>query len=187
MLTGSELVEAARDYALEMHAGLVRPNKKREPYSVHTTGVAALVEQSGGSSEEIAAGHLHDTLEDTKATREEIRRRFGDVVATLVEGLTDPSDYEGMPTLARKTLQAERVRGKSTGVKRCKLADTIHNLLSVAEDPPVKWDRQKCLDYIEGARRVGTECLGISPFLDAEFHAAHASALANVDQHYPTV
>ncbi len=184
-MTGHELISAARVYATVKHAGLLRLNKSKEDYSVHFEEVALLVEQSGGSAEEIAAGLLHDSVEDTSATIEEIRELFGPAVAILVEGLTDPVEFKGMPTLERKTLQAERVRTKSTGIKRCKHADGTSNMRSVADDPPTAWNRQKCVDYIEGARRVARECTGISAFLDAEFNKAHAAALANLDTHYP--
>lgn len=181
-----ELVERARAFALRKHRGLVRPNRAKEDYSVHVLDVAELVRLSGGDAMDEASGVLHDTEEDTETTNAELRREFGDVVADTVAGLTDPPEYRNMPTLERKTLQSERLRGKSVRVKRCKMADTVSNLNSVAKDPPVRWPRQKCLDYIEGARRVGTVCLGISAFLDAEFHAAYAAALAGVDVHYPT-
>lgn len=184
-MNGSELIEAARAYAIEKHAGLFRLNRDRQPYHVHVIEVGDLVAQSGGSPEEVAAGFMHDTREDTDATDAEIRSRFGDRVADLVDGLTDPPEFAGMPTLERKTLQAERVRGKSDGVKRCKLADGTSNLRSVAVDPPVDWNRAKCAAYIEGARRVADACGGVSLFLEAEFRRAHAAALAALDTHYP--
>ena len=181
----NELVESARAYAIEKHAGLFRPNKRRQPYDVHVTEVGQLVAQSGGTAEEIAAGLLHDTREDTSTTDAEIRVRFGNRVADLVDGLTDPPEFAGMPVLARKTLQAERVRGKSDGVKRVKLADGISNLRSVAADPPVAWSQEKCVAYIEGARRVAEACAGISPFLEVEFRHARDAALDALDIHFP--
>lgn len=184
-MNGSELIEAARAYAIEKHAGLFRKNRDGQPYHVHVVEVAELVAQAGGTPEQVAAGLLHDTCEDTNATDAEIRARFGDTVGDLVDGLTDPPDYAGMPTLERKTLQAERVRGKSDGVKLCKQADGISNMRSVATDPPVAWTREKCADYIEGARRVAEACAGVSAFLDEEFRLAHAAALASLDVHYP--
>lgn len=186
-MDGTQLIESARSYAIEKHAGLFRMNRARQPYHVHVIEVGQLVAQSGGSTEEIAAGLLHDTREDTNATDAEIRALFGDRVADLVDGLTDPEEFAGMPTLERKTLQAERVRGKSDGVKRAKLADGTSNLRSVATDPPVSWTRSKCEAYIEGARRVAEACAGVSLFLESEFRAAHAAALASLDTHYPPV
>lgn len=182
---GDDLIEAAGAYAVDKHAGQFRLNRARESVGVHFIEVAGLVAQSGGTPEEIAAGLLHDTREDTTATDAEIRSLFGDTVADLVDGLTDPPEFAGMPTLERKTLQAERLFGKSDGVKRVKVADSTSNLRSVATDPPVSWTRSKCADYIEGARRVSEAGSGVSAFLDAEFREAHAAALAALDVHYP--
>ncbi len=184
-MTGDGLIESARAFAVEKHAGLFRLNRGRQPYHVHVLEVGQLVAQSGGTAEEIAAGLLHDTREDTDATDAEIRACFGDRVADLVDGLTDPPEFAGMQTLDRKTLQAERVRDKQDGVKRGKLADGTSNLRSVATDPPVSWTRAKCEAYIEGARRVAEACAGVSLFLESEFRAAHAAALASLDTHYP--
>lgn len=177
-MASSQLVNSARDFALEAHKGLIRPNKAQEPYSTHLEEVAGLVEQSGGSEEEVAAAWLHDTVEDTGTTLDTIRERFGDLVATIVDGLTDKPDLTGMPTLERKRLQAERVREKSHSVKRVKIADQTSNLRSVAVDPPVKWDEQKCKDYIAGAKLIVDECKGVSPYLDAEFQAAYEKSSA---------
>ena len=186
-MTNLELISSARAFALEKHDGLFRKNRSREPYAVHVTQVAGLIERSGGSAEEIAAGLLHDTREDTPTTDAELRERFGNAVADLVDGLTDPEEYLGMPLLPRKTLQAERLRGKSDSVKRCKLADGISNVESVATDPPADWERQQCLDYVEGARLVASECVGISPYLDERFRAAHAAAISAIDRFFPVV
>ncbi len=186
-MNDSELIAAARAFAIERHAGKFRLNRAREPYAVHVIEVGMLVQASGGSAEEIAAGFLHDTLEDTETTILEIRMRFGDVVAQIVDGLTDPKGFYGMPTLARKTLQAARVRGESDSVKRCKNADGTSNMRSCAVDPPIKWNRQKCLDYAEGARLVAIECAEVNAFLDEEFRKAHAEALALIGRRFPAV
>lgn len=100
----SELVEKAEKFGLRAHDGTIRPNRAREPYSVHISQVARLIEQAGGSEEEIAAGWLHDTVEDTNVTIEMIRAKFGDKVAELVAGLTDPEWPAGISTLERKRL-----------------------------------------------------------------------------------
>jgi len=86
-MTGDGLIESARAFAVEKHAGLFRLNRGRQPYHVHVLEVGQLVAQSGGTAEEIAAGLLHDTREDTDATDAEIRACFGDRVADLVDGL----------------------------------------------------------------------------------------------------
>ena len=170
------LIYEAKRFALKAHEGLFRKNAAKEPYSTHITEVAMLVETSGGTDLEIAAAWLHDVVEDTDITLDQIRAKFGDAVADIVDGLTDPPDFKGRPIFERKTLQAERVVTKSDSVKRVKIADQISNTQSVAFDPPVEWDVEKCVRYVEGARRIVEQCDGVSIFLEDKFYVAyHAS------------
>ena len=173
----SKLVEDARFFAAQAHDGQVRENKARQPYMVHPEEVAQLVIESGGSDEEIAAAFLHDSVEDTPTTFADIIERFGATVGAIVEGLTDPPEFNGLPVLMRKTRQAERIRHKSNSVKRVKIADQTSNVRAIAVDPPVKWKRQKCVDYVEGARRIAAECRGVSEFLDFQFDEAYQTAI----------
>ena len=174
----SPLVSNAKSVAHRQHEGLFRPNKNSDPYHTHTDEVALLVEQSGGSDIEIAAAHLHDTVEDTDLTIADIEKNFGPVVALIVDGLTDKPDITELPLLQRKVIQAERVQEKSASVKRCKLADQISNVRSVAIDPPVTWSAQKCRDYVTGAKCIADACKGVSAYLDAEFENAYQKACA---------
>ncbi len=171
------LVERAKLFGINAHKGLFRKNAAREPYSTHIAEVAALVEQSGGSSEEIAAAWLHDVVEDTPFTLKQIFAEFGNTVAEIVDGLTDPAEFTGIATLERKTLQAQRVAKKSDSVKRVKIADQISNTQSVAHDPPVEWQAPKCILYTEGARRIVEQCKGVSSFLEEKFAVAHAASV----------
>src|SRR4030042_6384945 len=145
-----ELVKGAKKFAIEAHAGIFRPNRAREPYSVHLEETAELIEEVGGLEIEIAAGWLHDVVEDTVVTIEEIKVKFGDKVADIVSGLTDPKWPEDISTLTRKKSQATRVKSESKSIKLCKLADQTSNIRSVAVDPPIKWTPQKRRDYVEG-------------------------------------
>ena len=154
----SELVERARVFALEAHKSQKRFNKDKTPLATHIEEVATLVEQSGGNEVEIAAAWLHDVVEDTSRSLENIRDNFGEEVARIVDGLTDPPEFNGMHTLERKIAQARRVSDESDSVKRVKIADQISNVRSVAVDPPVKWDSRKCLAYANGAELVVWEC-----------------------------
>lgn len=175
-MSSEGLVERARSFAERVHVGQIRKNKAQEPFINHPHEAAELVWQSGGSEAEIAGAWLHDSVEDTPTTLAEIVACFGEEVGAIVDGMTDPPDFEGLPMLERKSRQALRVISKSASVKRVKLADQISNVRSVAVDPPLKWDRQKCVDYIEGARRVAQQCWGVSEFLDQAFKAAHQNA-----------
>lgn len=178
----SSLTEKAQIFAAERHAGQVRQNKARQPYTTHLEDVATLVRESGGSDEEIAGGWLHDVVEDTAATLDEIGEHFGPEVRAIVDGMTDPPDFSGLATLVRKTGQAKRVRSKSDSVKRVKIADQTSNLRSMAVGPPVKWDKYKCLDYIKGAYLIAQECRGVSEYLDSQFQKAYQAAFKVYEQ-----
>lgn len=172
-----ELVRRAKEFAIRAHDGKIRPNRAQEPYSAHLSETAELIAEAGGSEIEISAGWLHDTVEDTDVTIEQIMAEFGTEVACVVQGLTDPEWPEGISTLTRKKFQAVRVKSESNSIKLCKLADQTSNVRSVAVDPPIKWIAQKCRDYVEGAKLIAIECQGISSILDKYFAKAYENAI----------
>jgi guanosine-3',5'-bis(diphosphate) 3'-pyrophosphohydrolase len=90
------LVVAARELAAERHRGQARKATEL-PYFDHVTKVAGLLADAGFDAEVVAAGFLHDVVEHTPVTAEEIRKRFGDRVAHLVEAMTDREDIEDWP------------------------------------------------------------------------------------------
>ena len=104
------LVERARIFAICRHAGQFREHKAHQPFIIHPKEVAELVRDSGGNEKEIAAAWLHDTVEDTETTLAEIEEFFGPELREIVDGLTDPPEFKGLPLLVRKARQAERVR-----------------------------------------------------------------------------
>ena len=88
----SDLVERASDYATRAHQRIDQRRKySHQPYQVHLEAVAELVARVSDDEEIIAAAWLHDTVEDTPATLEDIEGQFGQAVAELVEELTDTS------------------------------------------------------------------------------------------------
>lgn len=173
----SELIERAKAFAARAHKGQTRYNIAKTPMMEHLEEVASLVKQSGGSEIEIAAAWLHDVIEDTHWELEEIFDNFGEDITKIVYGLTDLPEFKNLHTLEHKTAQARRVSVESSSVKRIRVADQISNVRGVAVDPPVRWDTQKCLDYVEGASLVVHECLGISLFLDTRFWVVYDAAI----------
>jgi (p)ppGpp synthase/HD superfamily hydrolase len=170
------LSHQAERFARERHKGLTRPNKAQQPCVEHLREVAELAQAAGCSEEAIAAAWLHDSVEDTATTREEIRDLFGEAVYVLVDGLTDPDGFAELPLLERKTKQAERLATKTGELLLVKLSDQISNTRSVLLDPPCDWSAQKALDYVDGARAIALVCRGASPRLDALFDEAYAAA-----------
>ncbi len=133
------LICKAFEFAYELHQGQYR--KSGEPYICHPIAVAGLLKFLGGDSATIAAGFLHDIVEDTEVTVEEIEQRFGSDVALLVEGVTKLSKFN----FSSKTeLQAENFRrmflamAKDIRVIVVKLADRLHNMRTLEHLRPEK-------------------------------------------------
>lgn len=107
-----------------------------EPYVTHCFEVADYVARYGGTPEMIAAAILHDTVEDTANTIEDIEREFGTTVAEYVGWLTDVSKPEDGNRAARKRLDREHIARAPAEAQTIKLADLISNTRSiVAHDP----------------------------------------------------
>lgn len=129
-------IDLATELATKAHEGQVR-KYVGEPYVQHPLRVAARVSRVPHATEEmVAAAILHDTVEDTDLTLEEIERALGPVVARYVDGLTDKFDAESAPGMnrkARKQAEAERLAKEPREVQVIKLADIADNL--VGTDP----------------------------------------------------
>jgi (p)ppGpp synthase/HD superfamily hydrolase len=106
------------------------------PYLSHLMSVAALVLEDGGDEDEAIAGLLHDAVEDQggRPTLEEIRARFGDRVARIVEGCTDSEVVPKPPWRERKERYLEHLRHAEADVRRVSSADKLHNARSILTD-----------------------------------------------------
>src|SRR5438094_10661430 len=91
MLSSIRLVSEAADLAARRHNGMARKGRGNEPYINHLAEVASLLAEvtDGTDAELVAAGWLHDTIEDTATTRDELAQKFGERVAALVVEVTD--------------------------------------------------------------------------------------------------
>ncbi|HIK33031.1 MAG TPA: bifunctional (p)ppGpp synthetase/guanosine-3',5'-bis(diphosphate) 3'-pyrophosphohydrolase [Oscillatoriales cyanobacterium M59_W2019_021] len=136
-----DLICRAFDFAYQLHEGQCRASG--EPYINHPVAVAGLLRDLGGSGAMVAAGFLHDVVEDTDVTVEEIEDRFGVEVAQLVEGVTKLSKFNFSSKTER---QAENFRrmflamAKDIRVIVVKLADRLHNMRTLEFLPT---DKQK--------------------------------------------
>ena len=122
-------------YASRLHADQVRKGSGT-PYIGHLLAVAAIVLEHGGSEDEAIAALLHDAVEDQGGapTREEIRRRFGDAVAAIVDGCTDTDQTPKPPWRQRKEAHLAHLRTASPAVRLVAAADKLHNARSVLAD-----------------------------------------------------
>ncbi|KPV39932.1 phosphohydrolase [Thiohalorhabdus denitrificans] len=104
------------------------------PYISHLMAVSALVLENGGDEDEAIAGLLHDLVEDTDTTVEEIRERFGDKVAGIVDACSDADTQPKPPWRERKEAYIAHLRDSPEPVQRVSAADKLHNARSLLAD-----------------------------------------------------
>lgn len=143
--------------ALNFSAGKHRHQRRKDtaasPYINHPIEVANILWTIGQVHDvtAIIAAILHDTLEDTDTTPEEIRTRFGDEVLGLV---LEVSDDKNLSKQERKQKQIIHSPGLSLRAKQLKLADKICNVHDIAYAPPDHWPRERRIDYLKWAEAV---------------------------------
>ncbi len=159
-----DLIKKAYVYSAKVHQGQIR--KSGEPYLVHPLEVAGLLAEMRLDEASIVTGLLHDTIEDTLATKEEISELFGLEIAELVDGVTKLSQFSAGNTQEEK--QAENFRkmvvamAKDIRVLLVKLADRTHNMRTLDYMSAEKQERiaRETLDiYAPLANRLGIQWL----------------------------
>lgn len=122
-------------YASHLHSGQKR-KASLVPYISHLLAVTALVLQYGGDEDQAIAAMLHDAVEDQGGVEilAEIRSRFGERVARIVDGCTDSYTTPKRPWLERKKFYIERLKDEPSDVRLVSLADKVDNLRSIAAD-----------------------------------------------------
>jgi (p)ppGpp synthase/HD superfamily hydrolase len=164
---------AAAKYAAEKHAGQKRKGLAKEPYVNHLIEVAELIAASSEALDTnlIVAGLLHDTIEDTETTVQELKQRFGGDVTSLV---LEATDDKSLPKETRKALQIETAPHKSPRAQTLKLADKISNLRSLLASPPQEWSCDRKREYGDWAKRVVDGFTAPNSLLKAQFDEAYA-------------
>jgi (p)ppGpp synthase/HD superfamily hydrolase len=125
------MIFPAIEFAAKAHAGQLRKGTKI-PYIVHPLGVAKILIEHDCSEEVIVAGILHDTVEDTPITIEDIRGKFGAKVASLVQGASEPDKSDTWENRKRHTL--ENLKTTPLDVLLVSLADKLDNIRAIRED-----------------------------------------------------
>ena len=142
------MVERARVFATAAHAAVGQVRKYTfEPYIVHPAEVASIVRSVPHTDEMVAAAWLHDTVEDTDVTIEDVRAEFGDKVAELVGWLTDVSRPEDGNRAVRKAMDRAHSAAAPAEAQTVKLADLIANTRSI-----MKHDVAFAKTYLEEKR-----------------------------------
>lgn len=175
-----ECIIKARRFAREAHKpiSITTVSGDIRPHVEHLQEVADLVWATGGSDIEIAAAWLHDSVEDTSTTIDDIKTQFGEEIAALVYGLTDLDEYKGLASPERKQKQADRVKNENESVRKIKLADQISNMRFITTDPKSTWLPEDNRKYIIGIKQVADECKKINHQLDELFDTEYAKTVA---------
>ena len=156
----------ALHFAADKHRDQRRKDIEAAPYINHPIEVAELLARVGGITDPVVlqAAVLHDTVEDTRTTPEELEREFGPEVRRVVEEVTDD---KSLPKADRKRLQIEHAPHLSSRAKLVKLADKIANVRSVVEGPPADWSLERRREYLSWADQVVRGCRGCNGPLEA--------------------
>jgi (p)ppGpp synthase/HD superfamily hydrolase len=161
-------VLAALSFAASKHRDQRRKGVEATPYINHPIEVATLLACVGGITDIalLQAAILHDTLEDTLTTPEELEEHFGREVRQLVQEVTDD---KRLPKQERKRLQIAHAPQLSPKARLLKLADKISNVRSVMEEPPSDWSGQRRQEYFDWSAQVVAGCRGSNAALEQHY------------------
>jgi len=159
-------------FAAHKHRDQRRKDPQASPYINHPIALANVLRNEGGVADAavLCAALLHDTIEDTETTPEELEREFGKRIRDIVLEVTDD---KRLPKKERKRLQIEHAPHLSRAAKLVKLADKICNLRDVADSPPSGWDLARRQEYFDWAREVVGGLRGVHAALEKAFDNAY--------------
>ena len=162
-------------FSAEKHRNQRRKDERASPYINHPIEVANVLWTIGDIYDltTIVGALLHDTIEDTNTTHEEILSNFGEDILALILEVTDD---KSLPKQERKLKQIEKASLISRRAKQLKLADKICNINDIANFPPRNWSWQRRVDYLEWADAVIAGLRGVNVKLETYFDEALAGA-----------
>ena len=160
-------------FAADKHRSQRRKDAEASPYINHPIALTRVLscealEQDGNI---LAAAALHDTVEDTETTFEELEQQFGPEIAGIVREVTDDRAIE---KAERKRLQIEHAAHASVAAKVVKLADKICNLRDLNSAPPAGWSIERRREYFDWAKQVVDALCGSHSLLERLFDAEYA-------------
>ena len=167
-----KLLLHAIELASHKHRDQRRKDQEKSPYINHPIAVASLLAQhSVTDATALLAAILHDTIEDTQTTRDELVAAFGEDVAACVCEVTDD---KSLPKARRKELQIEHAAHLSSSAKLVKIADKICNLRDIVDSPPADWPDARRQEYGVWCKQVVDGLRGVSPALERTFDEQYA-------------
>ena len=161
------LLEALQ-FASSKHQHQRRKGEDASPYINHPIAVAHVLATIGSVTDlaTLTAAILHDVIEDTETTPEELDERFGAEVRGLVEEVTDDKRLNKQ---VRKELQIEHVPGLSPRAKMIKLGDLSCNIVDLTQNPPLTWSLERRCKYVDWTERVIAGCRGVNEGLERRY------------------
>ena len=170
----------ALHFAARKHRDQRRKDVEASPYINHPIEVAEILAREGGVTDPITlqAAILHDTIEDTNTTREELDELFGEEVRRVVEEVTDD---KSLPKAERKRLQIEHSRHLSSRAQQVKIGDKISNVLGVTSAPPADWSIERRREYLDWTEKVVAGCRGCNAALENVYYQVLADGRKALD------
>ncbi len=167
------LIFRALQFAAWKHRNQKRKDAEASPYINHPIALAHLLCAEAGVREPvlICAALLHDTIEDTQTTAEELEAHFGKAIASVVMEVTD---NKKLTKAERKRLQIIHAGTASRRARMVKLADKTCNLRDIASHPPAKWNLRRKRQYFDWAKKVVDRLRGTHRRLERLFDDAYA-------------
>lgn len=171
----------AINFAAKKHSTQKRKGADEQPYINHPLEVLNLLINVGIMEDYniLIAAVLHDTIEDTETTEEEITELFG---ANVCEMVLEVTDDKSLPKAERKQLQIKHAPHLSDGAKYIKLADKISNIRDVTENPPDGWSKERRLEYVEWGEKVIDGLRGVNSNLEKYFDELVATAREAIEK-----
>jgi len=167
----------AVNFAAIKHINQRRKDSAKTPYINHSIDVANFLAENGIEDLDILNGALlHDTIEDTDTTLDEIIRLFGSNVARIVD---ECSDDKSLSKVERKKTQIIHAKTISPHAKLVKLADKFSNINSLLESKPVNWSPEEASGYVYWGMAVCRNLYGVNQSIDDQLKALFAKH--NVD------
>ncbi len=163
----SKLLEAA-SLSAKKHRFQTRKGAESEPYINHPLEVANILANIGNVTDHeiLMAAILHDTIEDTETTAEELTALFGERVCRIVLEVTDD---KSLAKEERKLKQIEHAPHLSVEAKQVKLADKISNITDVVGNPPHDWTYERRVEYVNWGEKVVTGLRGANAAMELHF------------------
>jgi len=171
-------------FAAEAHRNQRRKGAAQEPYLNHLIEVLDLVVQATGDSDldMVIAALLHDVIEDTATTYEDVARIFGQRVAEIVR---ENSDDMSLPKAERRRARITAMALKSREARIVKMADVISNLRAIAVSPPAGWSAERKLGYLEGCRQLVNAGRGTEASIERVFDETAADVERTISDDAP--